>query len=297
MAAGGGAGQELKPHTIVSECLHATDDCVKQYLEPLAPVAQLEDFNAAAIVMDVDGNGWSDRMSRVVQFPTATFKQVRGGRAPSSCRRPVGRRASTPVLHPRCLAVDVCQSAQASNHTAFFEHLLAPGHAAEYFANDLSDLTVRAGVGRWEIEEERGKRTASSMTFQGHWSACPGSLLRLLPQARAHRLVAEWNASSTRLMKLAAQKQGLGLTFLNQVRCLVGRRVQLAPTLRRAHPTCPLRASALWLQVAVAEAAAYSVLQYAKKVTWPVRAPLSGGLCCRRDKELASPRLSLAWLA
>lgn len=48
--------------------------------------------------MDLDGNGWSDRYARLVAFPTPILKQ-------------------------------------ATNHTAFFEHLLAPGHALEHFDN------------------------------------------------------------------------------------------------------------------------------------------------------------------
>ncbi len=67
---------------VQSRCaVGAGDECVERYVKPLAPMAQLEDYNAAAIVMDVDGNGWSDRLSRVVHFPSATFKQVSRWRA------------------------------------------------------------------------------------------------------------------------------------------------------------------------------------------------------------------------
>jgi hypothetical protein len=36
---------------------------------------------------------------------------------------------------------------QASNFTAFFEHLVAPGHLVEHFSNDLDDLLVRVTDG------------------------------------------------------------------------------------------------------------------------------------------------------
>lgn len=135
------------------------DDCVKQYLEPLGSEVALEDYNTAAIIMDVDGNGWSDRMSRLVHF------------------------SNSPVLK------------QASNNTAFYEHLLAPGHNIEHYHNDLSNL-----------------------------------------KDRAHELIAEWKASPARLVRQAEQRQAMALVMLNQI--------------------------------AVAEAMAFSMLEYSKRITW-----------------------------
>jgi hypothetical protein len=57
-------------------------------------------------VLDIDGNGWSDRYRLLAH-------------------------ANTPVLK------------QASNLTAFFEHLAAPGPVLQHYAHDLSDLPVR----------------------------------------------------------------------------------------------------------------------------------------------------------
>lgn len=71
------------------------------------PELPLEDFNRYALLLDVDGNAWSDRYRLLTHF-------------------------NTPVLK------------QASNLTAFFEHLMAPGVVVEQYAPDLSDLPVRA---------------------------------------------------------------------------------------------------------------------------------------------------------
>jgi hypothetical protein len=57
-------------------------------------------------VLDIDGNGWSDRYRLLAH-------------------------ANTPVLK------------QASNLTGFFEHLAAPGPVVHHYAHDLSDLPVR----------------------------------------------------------------------------------------------------------------------------------------------------------
>jgi hypothetical protein len=57
-------------------------------------------------VLDIDGNGWSDRYRLLAH-------------------------ANTPVLK------------QASNLTAFFEHLAAPGLVVQHYSHDLSDLPVR----------------------------------------------------------------------------------------------------------------------------------------------------------
>lgn len=67
----------------------------------------LEEFNKYALVLDIDGNGWSDRFRLLSHF-------------------------NTPVLK------------QASNLTAFFEHLMAPGDVIEQYSPGLSDLPVRA---------------------------------------------------------------------------------------------------------------------------------------------------------
>lgn len=80
----------------------------------------LEDFNRYAVVLDVDGNGWSDRY-----------------RLLSHC--------NTPVLK------------QASNLTSFFEHVMAPGAVVEQYAPDLSDLPVRAQqvLSEWQRQPDR----------------------------------------------------------------------------------------------------------------------------------------------
>lgn len=74
------------------------------------PELPLEEFNRYALLLDIDGNGWSDRYRLFAHF-------------------------NTPVLK------------QASNLTAFFEHLAAPGGAmVEHYAHDLSDLPQRAAA-------------------------------------------------------------------------------------------------------------------------------------------------------
>ncbi|KAF6257123.1 hypothetical protein COO60DRAFT_33422 [Scenedesmus sp. NREL 46B-D3] len=80
-------------------------NCVEELLPP-GPTLPLEAFNRYALVLDIDGNGWSDRYRLLAH-------------------------ANTPVLK------------QASNLTAFFEHLVAPGAVVQHYAHDLSDLPVR----------------------------------------------------------------------------------------------------------------------------------------------------------
>lgn len=58
-------------------CVYAcVDECVKKYMRALASRMELEDYNKAAVIMDVDGNGWSDRLSRIVHYPSPILKQV-----------------------------------------------------------------------------------------------------------------------------------------------------------------------------------------------------------------------------
>ncbi len=64
----------------VNEFLLCAAPEVKEYitkLQPLGDRVPLEDNNKAAVVMDFDGNGWSDRLTMMVHFPTVIFKQVR----------------------------------------------------------------------------------------------------------------------------------------------------------------------------------------------------------------------------
>jgi hypothetical protein len=45
-------------------------------MEPLGSPIELEDYNQAAIILDIDGNGWSDRFARTSHFPSPILKQV-----------------------------------------------------------------------------------------------------------------------------------------------------------------------------------------------------------------------------
>lgn len=78
--------------------------------------------------MDIDGNGWSDRYRLLSHF-------------------------NTPVLK------------QASNLTAFFEHVIAPGTVVEHYAPDLSDLPVRARA----LLEELRRSPARLIRMAGRW--------------------------------------------------------------------------------------------------------------------------------
>jgi hypothetical protein len=85
---------------------------------PTGPPLPLEDANRYALLLDIDGNAWSDRFRLFAHF-------------------------NTPVLK------------QASNLTAFFEHLMPPGGAAvEHYAHDLSDLLARAQELLQELQRE-----------------------------------------------------------------------------------------------------------------------------------------------
>lgn len=83
------------------------------------PQMQLEDFNRYSLVLDIDGNGWSDRYRLISHFRTPVLKQ-------------------------------------ASNLTAFFEHLAAPGIVVEHYAHDLSDLPGRTAALLQQLQKEPG---------------------------------------------------------------------------------------------------------------------------------------------
>lgn len=98
------------------------------------PELPLEDFNRYALLLDIDGNAWSDRYRLLAHF-------------------------NTPVLK------------QASNLTAFFEHVMAPGTVMEQYAADLSDLLVRARqlLGEVQQQPDRMLRMAGETTG---WCVC-----------------------------------------------------------------------------------------------------------------------------
>ncbi|GLC37035.1 hypothetical protein PLESTB_001398700 [Pleodorina starrii] len=83
------------------------DAFVKEQIKDAGAWIRLEKFNQHCAILDVDGNGWSDRFGQLVHF-------------------------NTPILK------------LASNHTGFFEHLMAPNVAIDQFSKDLSDLPEKA---------------------------------------------------------------------------------------------------------------------------------------------------------
>lgn len=87
---------------------------------PAGPELPLEDFNRYALLLDIDGNAWSDRYR-------------------------VYAHMNTPVLK------------QASNLTGFFEHVMAPGAVLEQYAPDLSDLPLRARQLLQEMQQQPGR--------------------------------------------------------------------------------------------------------------------------------------------
>ncbi|GIL64334.1 hypothetical protein Vafri_18306 [Volvox africanus] len=80
-----------------------------------------EDYNRYSAIIDVDGNGWSDRFGHALIH------------------------YSTPVLK------------MASNHTAFFEHLFAPGVTFLQFSPSLEDLVGKAGKVVSEVRKLGGQ--------------------------------------------------------------------------------------------------------------------------------------------
>ncbi|GLC75151.1 hypothetical protein PLESTF_001600700 [Pleodorina starrii] len=83
------------------------DAFVKEQINDTGALIGFEAFNQHCAILDVDGNGWSDRFGQMVHF-------------------------NTPILK------------LASNHTGFFEHLMAPNVAIDQFSKDLSDLPEKA---------------------------------------------------------------------------------------------------------------------------------------------------------
>lgn len=82
------------------------DEFVKDQIKDTGSWIGFEEFNQYCAILDLDGNGWSDRFGQLVHF-------------------------NTPILK------------LASNHTGFFEHLFAPDVAIGQF-HDLSDLERKA---------------------------------------------------------------------------------------------------------------------------------------------------------
>jgi hypothetical protein len=50
---------------------HMADQEVASYLGHLAPRMRIEDYNRAAIILDLDGNGWSDRYGTWIVLTSA----------------------------------------------------------------------------------------------------------------------------------------------------------------------------------------------------------------------------------
>lgn len=88
----------------------------------IGPPLPLEQFNHYALVLDIDGNAWSDRYRLLSHF-------------------------NTPVLK------------QASNLSAFFEHVMAAGTVVEQYAHDLSDLPVKARALLQELQQSPTRLT------------------------------------------------------------------------------------------------------------------------------------------
>jgi hypothetical protein len=104
------------------------DDFVKAQINDTGDWIGFEDFNRYCAILDVDGNGWSDRFGQLVHF-------------------------NTPILKV------------ASNFTAYFEHLMAPGAVIEQYARDLSDLPDKAAqlVEDYRAGRPRGQQLADTM--------------------------------------------------------------------------------------------------------------------------------------
>lgn len=71
---------------------------------PLLPRIEIEDFNSYTVIVDIDGNGWSDRLVRLACFNTPLLKQ------------------------------------QSRSSKEYFGHLLENGTHVVFFSSDLSDL-------------------------------------------------------------------------------------------------------------------------------------------------------------
>jgi hypothetical protein len=60
---------------MTSSGLSPAPQCVDAIM-PAGPRLALEDFNNFALIVDVDGNGWSDRMRLLAHFNTPVLKQA-----------------------------------------------------------------------------------------------------------------------------------------------------------------------------------------------------------------------------
>lgn len=96
----------------------------------VAHASNFEDYNHNAVVLDIDGNGWSDRFGQLMHW-------------------------NTPILK------------QASNATAFFEHLVAPRSSIESYSNDLSDWVPHALSLLDELDQDEARLNNQVRHHQG----------------------------------------------------------------------------------------------------------------------------------
>ena len=90
---------------------------------------QLEECNRYSLLVDIEGNAWSDRYRLLSHF-------------------------NTPVLK------------QASNLTAFFEHIFAPGLVVEQYNHDLADLPVRVAALLQELQQQPARLLRMAGTYR-----------------------------------------------------------------------------------------------------------------------------------
>ncbi|CAD7696621.1 unnamed protein product [Ostreobium quekettii] len=90
--------------------LNRSDEHVVEVLErdvPLVPRIEMDDFNDFEVIIDLDGNAWSDRFSQLVVFNTPLFKQ------------------------------------DSTTSKEYYGHLMRNGTHVVYFKEDLSDFLPR----------------------------------------------------------------------------------------------------------------------------------------------------------
>lgn len=104
------------------------DGVVRAAINDTGSQVRFEDYNQYCVIIDVDGNGWSDRFAQLAHF-------------------------NTPILKV------------ASNFTGYFEHLYAPGVSIAQFSRNLSDLPAKAAamIADCRAEYQQGRMLARHM--------------------------------------------------------------------------------------------------------------------------------------
>jgi hypothetical protein len=145
--------------TRINKLVQRCTDFLGSVLKDLGNLVPTEDFNKYCVVVDLDGNGWSDRFGSLLNH------------------------YATPILRMK------------SNHTAFFEGLYEAGETFEQF-QDLDELLEKARSGIRDCQEGGAASKGQAMAQRMQAATAAHMDHVSIAAAFAYGLVAYRNISS-----------------------------------------------------------------------------------------------------